>query len=127
MVKRIIVMALLASLSVTTGGCLALVAAGSAGGTAAWLSGKLTQEVDASVEEVFAASKKALTSLNLTITGQTLKDDVSQVMGLDVDQQTIWVDAHKISEMRSRIEVRVGAISDKETARKILDRILRYL
>ena len=127
MVRRMLVMVLLASLSVTTGGCLAVVAAGSAGGTAAWLSGKLTQEVDASVEEVFAASKKALQSLNLPITGQTLKDDVSQVMGRDVDGQTIWVDAHRISEKRSRIEIRVGAISDKETARKILDKILRYL
>ena len=131
--KRIMVFVLLASLSLTSGGCLALMAAGAAGGavgTAAWLSGKLTQEVKASLEESVSASTKALQSLDHDITEQVLKTDAAQVMGVYTKPEgprTIWIDIHRISDERSRIGVRVGAISDKEAAREILDEIVRHL
>ena len=131
MSSKMIVFVLLASLSVTSAGCLALVAAGAGGGgTAVWLSGKLTQEVKASVDEAFTAAKKALDSLDLETTKATLKRDVAQVMGVydhPEGPRTIWIDVHRISDARSRIGVRVGAISDKEAARQILDEIVRYL
>ena len=109
-------------------GCAALLvgAAGSIG-TATWLSGKLTQEVNAPFEKTLNAAKSALNSLGLKVEKETVKDDVAQVMSNYSDGRTIWIDIHRISELNSRIEVRVGAVGDKEAARKILSRILRYL
>ena len=109
-------------------GCAALLvgAAGSIG-TATWLTGKLTQEVNAPFEKTLNAAKSALNSLGLKVEKETVKDDVAQVMSNYSDGRTIWIDIHRISELNSRIEVRVGAVGDKEAARKILSRILRYL
>lgn len=109
-------------------GCVIL--AGTAGGvgTAVWLSGKLTQEVNFPFERVVEAAKSGLKSLRLDITKVTVEDKVAQIMGKYSDGKTIWVDVHKITEASSRIEVRVGAVSaDKEAAAKILKQIERYL
>lgn len=113
---------------VNTCGCVALLAGVAAGaGTSAWLSGKLTQEVDASFEKTIKAAKSALKSLKLDVTKETKKDKVAQIMSKYTDGKTIWIDVHKVSQSTSRVEVRVGAISNEEAARKILERIIRYL
>jgi len=109
-------------------GCIALLAgAAGAGGTAVWLKGKLVQEVNAPFQKSIDASKSALESLNLDITKETKKDDVAQIISKYTDGKTIWIDIHMLSDSKSRVEVRVGAISDEETARKILNNIVKYL
>lgn len=109
-------------------GC-ALLVAGAAGGagTAVWLSNKLSQDVDVSLERTFQASKKGLKNLKLEIVKETKKDDVAQLISRYYDGQKVWVDLHKMSETSCRIEVRAGVTGDEAAARKILDAILKYL
>lgn len=115
-------------LLVNMSGCVALLAGAAGGaGTAVWLSGKLTQEVNAPFQRSLNATKTALKSLRLKITKETTKEDVAQVMSNYTDGRTIWIDIRRISDLRSRIEVRVGAVGDKEAALKILTRIMKYL
>lgn len=110
-------------------GCFALLAGGAAGGgTAVWLSEKLTQQVNAPFEKAVKASESALTSLNLQITKKTVEAANAQIMSKYTDGKTIWIDVHKITSVSSKIEVRVGAVSpDKEAAQKILKEITRRL
>jgi len=109
-------------------GCIAILAGAAAGtGTAAWLSGKLSQEVYVSFEASLNATKSALRSLKLNVTKETVKEDLAQVMSNYSDGKTIWIDIYRVSKNTSRIEVRVGVAGDKEAAHKILDRIRRYL
>ena len=110
-------------------GCIALLAGAAGGaGTAAWLSGKLSEQVNVPFERTIKASKSALESLKLEVTKETKEENVAQIMSKYTDGKTIWIDIHRVTEAASRIEVRVGAIgSDKETATKILNRIKRYL
>ena len=109
-------------------GCIAILAGAAAGtGTAAWLSGKLSQEVNASFEASLKATKSALKSLKLNVTKETAKEDLAQVMSNYADGKTIWIDINRVSKVTSRIEVRVGVTGDKEAAHKVLDRIRRYL
>ncbi|MDD4893876.1 MAG: DUF3568 family protein [Candidatus Omnitrophica bacterium] len=110
-------------------GCFVLLGGAAGGaGTAAWLSGKLTQEVDASYDDSIRAAKSALKSLRLEMTKETREETVDQVMSKYSDGRTIWIDIHKVSETSTKIEVRVGGVpSDKAAASKIMDRILRYL
>ena len=109
-------------------GCVALLAGAAGGaGTAAWLSGKLSQEVNASFDKTLKAAKSALRSFKLKVTKETIEEKVAQVMSNYTDGRTIWIDIHRVSESTSRVEVRVGATGDKDIARKILDRIIRYL
>lgn len=110
-------------------GCIAILAGAAGGaGTAAWLSGKLTQEANASLKKTTAAAKTALKSLRLNITKETAKEEVVQIIGDYTDGRTFWVDIRRINDNSSKLEVRVGAItSDRAAADKILKRIMRYL
>jgi hypothetical protein len=109
-------------------GCIPVLAGAAAGGgTAAWISEKSTQEVNASFDKTVKAAESALNSLGLKITKETKKDDVAQIMSKYTDGKTIWVDIHRISDSISKIGVRVGAISDDEAQRKIMNKIMQYL
>lgn len=110
-------------------GCFAVVA-GTAGGagTAAWLSGKLTQEFHATYDRTITASKSALRSLKLDLVKETRDENVTQLKSKYSDGKEIWIDIRKVSDDSTKVEVRVGAISpDKEAADKILKKIQRYL
>jgi hypothetical protein len=109
-------------------GCVALLAGAAGGaGTAAWLSGKLTQEVDASFDRTLTAVKSGLQSMTLKVTKETIKEDAAQVMSNYSDGRTIWVDIHRVTAFATRLEVRVGAAGDKEAAQKVLNKIMQYL
>jgi hypothetical protein len=110
-------------------GCVPLLAGAAGGsGTAVWLSGKLSREVDGSFERTIEASKKALHSLKLEVTKTTVDKNIAQIMSEYTDGKTIWIDVRRITQKHSRVDVRVGAIDgDKEAADKILEKIERYL
>jgi len=110
-------------------GCFLLLAGAAGGtGTAAWLSGKLAQQVNAPFDTTIKASKSALKSLRLEVTKETKEEAVAQIMSKYNDGRTIWIDVHKITDNTSKIEVRVGAVgSNKEAASKIMKRITQYL
>lgn len=128
MITKSIIYGALALLLISTYGCVALVAGAAGGaGTVVWLSGKLSQELNASLPKSLEAAKSAMRSLDLDITRETVKDDVAQLTGDYYDSRPIWIDIHRLSDMSSRIEVRVGAPGDKEAARKILNQIRQYL
>lgn len=129
MAKKILVLIFSGLVLFNASGCI-FVLAGAAGGagTAVWLSGKLTHDVNASLEKTTQAVKDALKSLRLKITKETFKEDVVQIIGDYTDGRTFWVDIHRVTDTSSKLEVRVGAVtSDKAAADKILKRILRYL
>ena len=128
MIKKMGFLVLLVMMAVNVSGCVALLAGAAGGaGTGYWISGKLTHEVVANIEEGFAAANSDLKSFGFTVTKEVKKDTVAQVVSEYTDGKTIWIDVHRISDDRSRLAVRVGAVSDEEAARKILDKILRYL
>ena len=128
MIKKIFVSLIIVCLAISTSGCF-YVLAGAAGGagTAGWLGGKLSQEVEAPFEKTVAAAKRALESLKLDVEKETLKDEVAQLISKYSDGRQVWLDIHKVSESRSKIEVRVGALGDKAASRKILDTVIKRL
>ena len=128
MIRKLIGLVFSFILLVNMYGCIAILAGAAAGtGTAAWLSGKLSQEVNASFEGSLRATKSALSSLKLNVTKETVKEGLAQVMSNYTDGKTIWIDINRVSKVTSRIEIRVGVTGDKEAAHKILERIRRYL
>lgn len=128
MVKKIVFLFFASLLLVNMSGCIALLAGAAGGaGTAGWLSGKLTQEVNASFEKTIMATTSALDSLKLDITKKTTKEEVAQVMSEYNDGRTIWIDIFPVSETVSSISVRVGMTGDEEASRKILDKIEQFL
>ena len=131
MFKKMAVLLFLALFSANLCGCAVALLAGGALvgglGTSHWVSGKLVQEVDTPYDKTIQASKSALESLGLDIVRATKKRNIAQVMSKYTDGKTIWIDIHNVADSAARLEIRVGAISDKEAAQIILDRIKRYL
>ena len=109
-------------------GCIALLAGAAGGaGTAAWLSGKLSQDVNAPYERTIDAAKAALKSLKFEVAKETHEQAVTQLKSYYTDGKDIWIDIRRISNSTSKVEVRVGMMSDKDAADMILKRIIRYL
>jgi len=110
-------------------GCFLFVAGVAGGaGTAIWLSGKLTQEFHASYQATIDATKLAVQSLNLPVVKETHDERVTQIKGSYSDGREMWIDIHHITEMSTKVEVRVGGVSsDKEAASIILRKIQSYL
>ena len=115
-------------LALPLNGC-ALLLAGAVGGagTSLWLSNKLVQEVDEPFPRSIKASKSALKSLKLKLIQETQKEEVTQLRSEYFDGKAIWIDIHRLSDVKSRIEIRVGISGDEVAARKILEKIERYL
>lgn len=109
-------------------GCEALLLGSIAGaggaGTAIWLSGKLVQNVDFPLEQVTKAAKDSLESSKFSLTSkETISSGhvVVQIRSRYISGERVRIDIHKITETRSRIEIRVGTvISNKEAADNIL-------
>lgn len=130
MYKKALVYVFFTVMLVNIYGCAALLLGSAAGGagTAVWLSGKLTQQVNASFESTIEAAKSGLKALNLEVTKETKEENVAQIKSKYSDGKTIWIDIRRITETSSKIEVRVGAVtSDKEAAAKILNSIKKHL
>jgi len=128
MAKKVSVFILSIFLLINVCGCVAVLAGAAAGGgTAIWLTGKLTKEVSEPFEKSLAAAKQALKSMGLRIEKETITDSVAQIRSKYTDGRGIWVDIHPLTQGSSRIEVRVGAAGDKEVSRKIMDKICAYL
>jgi len=129
MFKRITLFVFSGLLLLNIYGCVALLAGAVAGtGTAAWLSGKLTQEFNASYERTIDAAEKALRSLKLKVTKEAKEANVTQLKSKYSDGREIWIDIRKVTDNSTKVEVRVGAVSpNKAAADKILKRIQRYL
>lgn len=129
MFKRITILVFSGFLLLNIYGCFALFAGAAAGGgTAVWLSNKLTQEFGASYSRTVNAAENALKSLNLAVVKEVHAEDVTQLRSKYTDGKEIWVDIRKTAETSTKVEVRVGAVKpDKEAAGKILKRIQAYL
>lgn len=110
-------------------GCFFVVAGAAGGaGTAVWLSGKLTEQVNASYDRTVKATESALKSLNLEIARVTKEANVSTFRSHYTDGKEIWIDVRRITDTSTKVEVRVGGVSpDKAASDKILKRIQSYL
>jgi len=129
MLKRIIVFASLGLLLLSMYGCFALFAGAAGGaGTAAWLSGKLTQQFNTPYDRTVNATESALKSFNFEITKKAQEANVTTFRSHYTDGKEIWIDVRKVTDNSTKVEVRVGGISaDKEASAKILKRIKAYL
>ncbi|MFA6281098.1 MAG: DUF3568 family protein [Candidatus Omnitrophota bacterium] len=126
--KKILNLIFIGSLLLNSSGCVALVAGAAGGvGTAFWLEGKVSEEVNVSIKGGVKAVTAALRDMRLENTKTTIKDDAAQIKSKYTDGRIIWIDIKRITDTSSKIEIRVGMKGDKEVSTKILNRIKNYI
>jgi len=128
MFKKIINLCLCLAIIVSLSGCVLLFGAAAGGaGTAFWLSGKLSSEMNASYDQTVGAAKKALGSLKMTLAKEVRSEKVTQLKSEYADGREVWIDVRPLSDKMTKVEVRVGARGDKEASSKIIKQIEKYL
>lgn len=127
MAKRIALFVVSVFLLTNLYGCVALLAGAAAGGgTALWLSGKLTDEVSASFSRTISATEKAMGSLCSGKLNKVSRDNVVQFRGEDSSGRNINVDVFRVSDKTTKLEIRVS-VDEKDAAQRVLDEIKRRL
>jgi len=128
MFKRLSVFIFALFISINLCGCALMLGAAAGGaGTAVWLSGKLSDEIEASYERTIEATKSALGSMDMPVTKETKKDDITQIMSKYIDGTTVWIDIRPVSQSDTKVEVRVGATGNKKASAEIIDAIKKHL
>ncbi len=125
---RVVAMTACAMVVLTCTGCLAL-AVGAAGGaaSAAYVLGKLTDELNHDVPVVHAAATQAMDDLGLKLSEDRSDKLTAHMKSEFADGTNVWIDMQSIADGRTKLTVRVGVTGDEVRARKIHEAIKRHL
>ncbi len=112
-------------------GCAALVigAAGAAAGvgTIVYVKGELDTVVEASLDEAWEATEKAIADLEFTTT-ETSKDAIAaEHTSRTAQDRKIHIRLNRYSETATRVRIRVDVFGNEELSRTILDKIKAHL
>jgi hypothetical protein len=115
--------AVMVVITVTQSGCLAVAAAGAAGGTVAYMKGDVEAVVDGGVEATFNATKAAMDELKLPLLAtwsNAMEAHVEARVGTD-NKATVNINGQ--SEKFSKVSIRVGTFGDQGLSQAILEKI----
>jgi hypothetical protein len=97
-------------------GCFAIIAGSAAGGTAYWLSGKLSQTMNASFDKTVSGTRAALKSMDLPLDSELVKKEIAQFKSKWTDGTEIWIDIKPVTTATTQVDIRVGAASSNKVA-----------
>jgi len=95
--------------------------------TSSWAEGTVTQDVDAPLSKVIQAAVLSLGALELNLTKTEIKKEAALIIGEYVDNQTIWIDLQSISELSTRLAIRVSLQGNREASYRILEKMQEFL
>lgn len=95
--------------------------------TVIWSSMKLTKQFNKPYDRTIKAVETALSSLEMKIRKETKTKAITQIRSRYTDGKDVWIDIRPMTEVYTRVDVRVGVIGDKEASIKILEKIDSYL
>lgn len=122
---------LLLAIAMQISGCAeaVLVGVGAAGGAGAalWTKGKMEENLDSPLSKVHTATLEALKDLDLPIKKEMKQPLKAKIESQFSDGKQVWIGIRAITELSSRITVRVGTFGDKTKSEKILGTIHQRL
>jgi len=120
---------LLASLTASSSGCLAVVAGAGAAGTVAYMRGDVESEEPYNIQQVYAATKKTAEQLDLhVIPGETDQDALSAtVVARDAADKRITIKLKATTLDTTRMSIRVGTFGDEIKSRMLYSKIMENL
>jgi len=125
--KMIYAVVLVVLTSMSASGCFFLVGAAAGAGGIIWARGKLTQELNASLEATYNASIKALKKMELPIIIDRKDKLTAKIESEFSDGARVWIDIKSLSARSSRIAIRVSHLGDEQRSRQILEMVERHL
>lgn len=124
---RVFLIVLLLSTSALVSGCVAVVVGVGAAGTVAYIRGDLEVEEDKSIDDVYAATVKALDDLELNVITKG-KDAMSAVIVVrDAQDKKIKIKLTAVGKDMTKLSIRIGAFGSETKSMRIYDQIKKNL
>jgi len=124
--REIILTALYLSIAVLLQGCV-VAAIGAGAGTVAYMKGDLEAVEAKDIDTVYAATKKAVEQLDLSVSQDT-KDALSaKIVARDAQDKKVTINLKSTTEDTTKISIRVGTFGSETKSRLIHDQIRKNL
>jgi hypothetical protein len=108
------------------GGCTPVKQAGEA--TASFVRGDLViDEVEYPIDEVYDATLKAMSQLDLTVTEKDQNPLDAKVVARDSEDRKIQIITDRVTTETTRLKIRIGLTGDERASMAIYDQILKNL
>ena len=125
--KQILLIVFLIGSAVSLGGCVVAAVGAGAAGTVAYLKGDLEAVESRKLEEVHAATLKAVKELGLNVT-QDSKDALSAtVVARDAEDKKVKISLNATAEQTTKLSIRVGLFGSEAKSRLIYQKIHDHL
>ena len=125
--KQILLAVLLVGSAVSLGGCVVAAVGAGAAGTVAYLKGDLEAVESRKLDEVHAATLKAVKELGLNVTKDS-KDALSAtVVARDAQDKKITITLRATTEQTTKLSIRVGLFGSEAKSRLIYQKIHDHL
>ena len=125
--KQILLAVLLVGSAVSLGGCVVAAVGAGAAGTVAYLKGDLEAVESRKLDEVHAATLKAVKELGLKVTQDT-KDELSAVIiTRDAQDKKVKITLRATTEQTTKLSIRVGLFGSEAKSRLIYQKIHDHL
>ena len=109
-------------------GCVPLLVGAAAGaGGVVWVTGKLQQDLSASLDKTHAATLASLRKLRLPVMVNKKDKLTAKVESEYADGKHVWIDLLYVTQSTTKVSIRVGTMGDEARSREILDNIIRGL
>ena len=108
-------------------GCVAVVAAGAAGGTVAYVRGALQATLDQPVEPVGAAATRAMGDLKFALVSSKVDAVSGEIIARTALDVKIAIVLKRLSDRSTRVDIRVGVFGDQAISQQVLEQIKKNL
>ncbi len=114
-------------LALCCNGCVALAGAAAGAGGVVWVKGRLQEELNYSLDEVYQATKNAIDQMNLPLSIDRKDAMTAKIESKFSDGTNVWIDLKYLAAKSTEIKLRVGVMGDLTRSNKILDQVKKNL
>ena len=125
--RKAILTLLLVCAPVFVSGCVLLAVGAAAAGTVAYVGGDLEAVEGKSLDEVYAATKKAMEQLELSISTDTKDKTSALVIARDATDKRFKVKLARATENSTKMSIRFGTIGNEEKSTMLYGKIKENL
>lgn len=111
------------TVALATTGCVAVAAAGAAGAGVAWIRGALEVNLEDDLDDVYAATRKAIRGLEFAPVNERKSGVDAAVLARTALDTRVEVILKRVGDKTTHVSIRVGVFGDEAMSLSILDRI----
>lgn len=106
-----------------TSGCVAVVAAGAAGAGVAWVRGALETNLEAGLDEAYAAAQEAIAQLELAKISEKKSALDAALLARTALDKRIEIVLKRVGPKTTHVSIRVGVFGDEALSLTVLERM----